>query len=75
MNVGDIIRFNNGATALMRIVKHDDLCGYRTYYGDHMYGEYISVSGSKCIKASKEEEEVYNSSSVERHRHKANLFK
>jgi hypothetical protein len=63
---GDVIRYRPGSTALMKVMKWDDLCGYRTYYGTHLYGEQIIVSGDKIQKASKEDLKAWEEALGER---------
>ncbi len=56
----DVIRFRNGASALMRVYKMDTLCGYVTYHGMHLYGERISIAGDQCRKANSDELKLWN---------------
>lgn len=41
-----VIRFRNGDAAIMRVEKMDTLCGYATYHGTHLYGEWISIAAN-----------------------------
>lgn len=52
---GDVIRYRKGNTAIMRVDKMDDLCGYRTYHGTHLYGEKISVPADNCRRVCAQE--------------------
>lgn len=64
----DIIRYRLGRTALMRVEKMDDLCGYTTYHGIHICGEQISIPHSdKCRIADKSEVSLFESFRSDRH--------
>ena len=65
---GDIIRYRVGATALMRMDKFDDLCGYRTYHGIHLYGDRISITSPNPQKATQAELKIWMSYKKERGR-------
>lgn len=52
---GDVIRFRSGSSALMKVEKLDALCGYVTYHGVHLYGEWISIADKNCQIANKED--------------------
>lgn len=46
----DVIRFNKGSAALMKVMTQDDHCGYTTYHGVHLYGEPISIAHSDRVQ-------------------------
>lgn len=69
----DVIRFRNGAHALMKVDRLDTLCGYVTYQGVHLYGERISVCGNQCRPATKEEIKIWDEHRGERRSYALNL--
>lgn len=67
ISCGDVIRYRPGKTAIMRVDAMDDLCGYRTYHGVHLYGENVSMPKNEhCRRANKEEFRLWCSYKVGR---------
>lgn len=73
VNIGDVVRFRNGRSALMRLDGYHDHCGYRTWKGTHLFGEEISIVGNGMRKANKEELELWKSCQSDRYCHTANI--
>lgn len=69
----DVVRFRKGAYALMMVDRFDDLCGYRTYHGVHLFGENISVASDECRLVTKEEKELWDSYRGDRQIHSVNI--
>ncbi len=66
---GDVIRYGNGPTALMRITTispNHGGSGMRRYYGRHFYGGGVGAYEDTCRRASAEEKKRYEDEEIMR---------
>jgi len=67
--IGDIVRYDHGQTALMKIkeISHDHgQIGQTRYYGKSFYGSAMGVYWNDCSPASSVDKMVWNKESFER---------
>lgn len=66
MKYGGVARFGKGPTALMRVDRIDELCGYHQAYGVDISGGYIHRATEKMVPANAEDLRVWQNYKHER---------